>query len=248
MRAESVWTNQAVLTELVLAALAFCSGTMDVASFLTLGNVFTSAMTGNTALLGIALSQGNFLSAAHTLSALIGFIIGAALAAVIGLRLAPSPILPRLPGRLRKGGNRDLIRALLATEILCLVTVGVMLTIIGAPADSAAVFWLILVSAVGMGIQGVTARHIHSSGINTIVFTSTLISIVISLGELLTRHSSTAALSSDAKRQIGIFLAYGFGAVLAGLLIGLVWPIVAWIPAVAVLIALGCCEAAGRNS
>ena len=32
---------------------------MDVASFVALGNVFTSAMTGNTALLGIAVSHGD---------------------------------------------------------------------------------------------------------------------------------------------------------------------------------------------
>jgi uncharacterized membrane protein YoaK (UPF0700 family) len=99
-----------------------------------------------------------------------------------------------------------------------------------------------------MGIQGVTARYIHSPGINTIVFTSTLINIVISLVGRLARRSLNTDLPSDTKRQIGIFLAYGFGAVLAGLLIGPVLPIVAWIPVVAVVTALGCCEAAGRNS
>ncbi|HEY7299355.1 MAG TPA: YoaK family protein [Xanthobacteraceae bacterium] len=227
--------NGAALTALALAALALCSGTMDVASFLMLGNVFTSAMTGNTALLGFALSQGNLLSAAHSFSALIGFIVGAALAAIIGFRLqAQRP--------------ENLIRALLAIETLCLVAVGVMLTIVGPPGESTAVFWLILVSAVAMGIQGITARYIHSPGINTIVFTSTLISIVISLAELLTRRSANGELTADTKRQIGIFLAYGFGAVLAGLLIAAFLPIVGWIPVAAVLIALGCCEAAGRKS
>jgi uncharacterized membrane protein YoaK (UPF0700 family) len=240
--------NRAALIELALAALALCSGTMDVASFLTLGNVFTSAMTGNTALLGIALSQGHLLSAAHSFSALIGFIVGAALAAFVGLQLDPFLTLACERGRVSEEGKPNLIRALLTTEIVCLVAAAVMLTIIGPPGESTAVFWLILVSAVGMGIQGVTARYIHSPGINTIVFTSTLINIVISLVGQLARRSLNTGLPSDTKRQIGIFLAYGFGAVLAGLLIRPVLPIVAWIPVVAVLTALGCCEAAGRNS
>jgi uncharacterized membrane protein YoaK (UPF0700 family) len=44
--------------DLTLALLAFASGTTDVLSFLALSGVFTSAMTGNTALLGLAAGQG----------------------------------------------------------------------------------------------------------------------------------------------------------------------------------------------
>src|SRR5215475_13863369 len=61
---------------LVLTALAMASGVTDVASFVTLGNVFTSAMTGNAALLGIALSQGRTLLALHSFAALVGFTAG----------------------------------------------------------------------------------------------------------------------------------------------------------------------------
>ena len=41
-----------------LALLGFASGSMDALAFFNLGEVFPSAMTGNTALLGLALGQG----------------------------------------------------------------------------------------------------------------------------------------------------------------------------------------------
>ena len=42
-----------------LALLGFASGCMDALAFFNLGEVFPSAMTGNTALLGLALGQGD---------------------------------------------------------------------------------------------------------------------------------------------------------------------------------------------
>ena len=51
--------NRAIaISHLSLVFLSLASGCTDVLSFLKLGNVFTSAMTGNTALLAIALGQG----------------------------------------------------------------------------------------------------------------------------------------------------------------------------------------------
>jgi len=50
-------------SDLGLALLALASGGTDVMAFLTLGNIFTSAMTGNMALLAIAVGQGRLISA-----------------------------------------------------------------------------------------------------------------------------------------------------------------------------------------
>jgi hypothetical protein len=50
------------------------------------------------------------------------------------------------------------------------------------------------------------------------VFTSTLTSIVMSMGSTMVRRSNRVALPFVTQRQIGIFLAYGFGSVLAGML------------------------------
>jgi uncharacterized membrane protein YoaK (UPF0700 family) len=234
------WRERIAFMDLALTALVLGSGVTDVATFLVLGDVFTSAMTGNTALLGIALSQGRILSATRSFSALLGFTLGAAVAALIYLRRR----------RDRPAGIEE-IRPLLWAEIFCLGVFAVILTFAGRPDEAIALYALILLSAIGMGIQGVAARHINSPGINTIVFTSTLITIAISLTETFMRRSGSHKVHADTKRQIGMFLAYGFGALLAGIMAGPALPVLAWIPMLAVVTALLCCEAAikaERNS
>ena len=127
---------------------------------------------------------------------------------------------------------------MLLTEIFCLGVFAAILTLVGRPGENVVLYALILLSAIGMGIQGVAARHINSPGINTIVFTSTLISIVISLTGMLMNRSGGDNAHSDTIRQIGMFLAYGFGAVLAGVLTDPALRVVAWIPMLAVVAAL----------
>src|SRR5437660_11648422 len=74
-----------------LALLSFASGATDVLAFIKLGHLFTSAMTGNTALLAIALGQGHVAAAGRSLTALLGFALGLALAPVgNALRRHPS--------------------------------------------------------------------------------------------------------------------------------------------------------------
>lgn len=221
---------------LVLTALAMASGVTDVATFVTLGNVFTSAMTGNTALLGIALSQGRTLLALHSFAALVGFTAGVLLGTVLSLQI---------PASWRRGGT--VIKFLLLTELIFLASFATTLSLLGPPAEGLVLYALILLSSIGMGTQGVVARCIKSPGINTIVFTSTLVNIVMSLTRRLTRRSEGHGVPSETKRQILAFLAYGFGAVFAGLLVGPALSIVAWIPALAVLTALGSCMKAGRT-
>ncbi|WP_254892651.1 DUF1275 family protein, partial [Acidithiobacillus thiooxidans] len=59
--------------------LSATSGGADIVAFLKFHMVFTSAMTGNLALFGIAVGQGRLLSATHSLAALLDFIVGIAL-------------------------------------------------------------------------------------------------------------------------------------------------------------------------
>jgi uncharacterized membrane protein YoaK (UPF0700 family) len=212
------------------------SGVTDVATFVTLGNVFTSAMTGNAALLGIALSQGRTLLALHSFAALVGFTAGVLLGTVLSLQI---------PASWRRGGT--VIKSLLLTELIFLASFATTLSLLGPPAEDLVLYALILLSSIGMGVQGVVARCIKSPGINTIVFTSTLVNIVMSLTKALAGRSEGHLVRSDTKRQIRAFLAYGFGAVSAGVLVGPALSIVAWIPALAVLTALGSCMAGART-
>jgi uncharacterized membrane protein YoaK (UPF0700 family) len=72
--------------DLALALLAAGSGAADVFAFVRLGHVFTSAMTGNTALFALALAQGHVAAAARSVVAFGGFVAGAGIGAMLGAR------------------------------------------------------------------------------------------------------------------------------------------------------------------
>src|ERR1700720_536912 len=67
--------------------LAAASGATDAIGYLALGKVFTSAMTGNLALLGIALAHRDGERIGRVLVSLVCYMVGAA----IGARVARTP-------------------------------------------------------------------------------------------------------------------------------------------------------------
>src|ERR1700726_2762959 len=70
--------RQQIMT-LIAIMLTFGSGAMDVASFTRLGNVFTSVMTGNIVLWGLAAATRSVSLASHTAVAIGGYVTGVAL-------------------------------------------------------------------------------------------------------------------------------------------------------------------------
>jgi uncharacterized membrane protein YoaK (UPF0700 family) len=211
-----------------LGLLALASGSTDVMSFLMLGNTFTSAMTGNTALLAIAVGQGQLVSALLSFLALVGFVLGVVVATAI-----------YNPGQ---DSVRAVLRPLFLMEIACLGCFVVAWYFVNRRSESYGLDILILLSATAMGTQAVIARHINAPGINTIVFTSTLVSIVMSVTGAVTRPSLHPSVGRNTLRQIGIFLAYGLGGLCAAYLAWRQIPVVHWIPFITVLAAIICCE------
>ncbi len=187
-----------------LALLSFASGSMDALAFFNLGQVFPSAMTGNTALLGLALGQGHLIEASHPFIAFAGFLTGAAVAtASVELWLHKLSI------------SRAVCR-LLALESCLLAAFALAWQFIDWPIAGVGLYGLIVTASSGMGIQSVAARLVGRSGITTVVFTSTLTAIVTSATEAMLRPSHSLPLAT--KRQIGTFLIYGVGAGICGLL------------------------------
>jgi uncharacterized membrane protein YoaK (UPF0700 family) len=217
-----------------LALLAFASGSSDAIAFLTLGNTFTSAMTGNTALLGIALSQGRIADAALGFSALGGFVVGAVLAAAVSENRAGL-------------ATARALRPLYAVEALCLVGFAFLWSFAGHPIEGRLLFGLIVLSAAAMGIQSVVARRINAPGITTIVFTSTLVSIILSVVGAIVRRARPVV-GFAVRRQAAIFVTYAVGATAGGVLTGrdLAW--VAFLPLAALLGAFACGELDARRS
>ena len=212
-------------TDFSLSGLAFASGCSDVIAFLVLDRVFTSGMTGNIALVGIAIGQQDPFAALKPAVALLGFVVGAMIATTVS---DPDVVSAR---------PRNGLLYLFVIEIACLGAFAFIWHFGSHPFRPVEHYGLIVLAATGMGIQGVVARHIRSPGIMTIVFTSTLLSVVTSLTAMLLKRSGGAALRLNTLRQSGVFLAYLSGAITAG---ALVWggiPVAHWLPVSAVVLA-----------
>jgi uncharacterized membrane protein YoaK (UPF0700 family) len=191
-------------------------------------------MTGNTALLGLALGQGHPAAAAPPLAAGAGFVLGAALAsALLHLtspscqRAAPSPGCSLS----RPASSAGFLPAWQFAE---------------RPAAGLLLYVLILLGAAGMGIQSVAARQDGRPGVTNVVFTSTLTAIVIAVTGVAL--GSPRRLGFAAKRQSFILLAYGVGAVTGGFLTWRAIDAIPFLPLVAALAALCLHRAFDRTS
>jgi hypothetical protein len=82
------------------------------------------------------------------------------------------------------------------------------------PVRGGAVYGIILLSAISMGIQALAAGSIHS-GINTIVFTSVLVRAVASITGTLSSLREASPSPAPVRPDLGTFEAYVCGALLA---------------------------------
>jgi uncharacterized membrane protein YoaK (UPF0700 family) len=96
------------------------------------------------------------------------------------------------------------------------------------------------------GIQAVGARSISASGINTIVFTSVLVRIVMSIADALVRRASGSASLAGIGPHLVTFAGYGRGALLAGALVTQHLETMIWVPVAAVMSALGLSELSAK--
>jgi uncharacterized membrane protein YoaK (UPF0700 family) len=148
----------------LLFALATVTGMVDAVCYLGLGHVFTANMTGNVVLLGFALAGVESLSISRSVTALAAFLLGA----VLGVRLARSTVpSTRWPA------------AAFASEaalLLMSATVAGSLSV-GASAASTAVYVVIALTGVAMGIRNATIRRLGEREVNTTVLTMTLTAI-----------------------------------------------------------------------
>ncbi|RLV49107.1 DUF1275 domain-containing protein [Nocardioides mangrovicus] len=143
----------------LMLALTFSTGIIDAIGYLGLDRVFTGNMTGNVVVLGMGLAGGNGLPVLGPLVALVGFLVGAALA---GRTL-----------RRRGAGWSSLTTVLLLAVATVMLVVGVLLL---ADPDPARVVALPVTGLLGlaMGTQAGTARQVGVRDVSTVVVTSTL--------------------------------------------------------------------------
>ena len=195
-----------VLLGIKLVLMSLTSGCMDIFSYRILGQVFTSAMTGNAALLGFDLGQGDIAATSRNMAAFTGFLIGLVIGAAV-LRVHPA----------KPGWFRAMTCALLVEEML-LVAFAALLQLAAGPSFDRLLYGLIGLSAVAMGVQSIVSYHVGVPGVTTTYFTGTLTNIVVGL--VGSRSPRPPAQQPPRLRWPCVaFLAYVAGAALTGLLL-----------------------------
>ena len=155
--------------------LAAASGATDAIGYLALGNVFTSAMTGNVALMGIALAHHDGERIGRVMVSLIGYMAGAA----IGARIArtPKPGDPVWPPAITRA---------LAIEAVFFVAYAGVWWAVGTGSDIYGKAVLLGLGAIALGIQSSAMQRFDGGlGLNTTFVSGALIKLV---GQLATGH------------------------------------------------------------
>jgi uncharacterized membrane protein YoaK (UPF0700 family) len=192
--------------DILLVVLTVTTGALDAVTFVRLGKVFSSVITGNLALLGIAAGQRSASLALNAGLALAGYAVGAAVASLIA----------GIPEQGQPAWPPHVTRALAAEAAVLAAFSGEWLADGANPAGGSRIALLIL-AGMAMGMQSATIRRLGQ--MSTTYLTSTLTAIITDLA--LRRRPA------DGGRSTGILLAFVIGAAV-GTLIALHAPY--WVP------------------
>jgi len=148
-------------TVAALLTLTAVTGLVDAVSYLRLGRVFVANMTGNVVFLGFSADPDSGLSAAASLIAIAGFVLGA----LAGGRAAHVLAAAR-PGRWLAAAFTG--QALILGVVALLTGTGVL------PFTGEGRFATIGILAAALGVQNSTVRHLGAPDLTTTVLTLTL--------------------------------------------------------------------------
>ncbi|WP_371798794.1 DUF1275 domain-containing protein [Streptomyces sp. NBC_01707] len=143
----------------LLLALTVVTGLVDAVSYLQLGRVFVANMTGNVVFSGFAFAG----AAGFSLVALAAFATGALLGGL-------------LVHRTHAHRGRMLQYALLA-ETVCVAAAVIVTLVSGTPFVGGARFTLIVLLALGLGVQNAVSRALAVPDLTTTVLTLTITGI-----------------------------------------------------------------------
>ncbi len=180
-----------------LILLAVATGIVDAVSYLGLGKVFVANMTGNVVFLGFALAGDSELSFTASLVAIAAFLVGA----VLGGRLGG--LLVAHKGRLLAAG---------VSSTLTLIAVALVIALAGAvPPSEGLRYTLIVVLALGMGVQNAISRRLLSGAATNVLTTM--------LTGLAADSRLAGGANAHAVRRAATVVAMFTGALLGGLLV-----------------------------
>jgi uncharacterized membrane protein YoaK (UPF0700 family) len=182
--------------DLLVVLLTLTTGALDAVSYLRLGKVFSSVITGNLALLGIAVSQRHGVQALNAGLALAGYGAGSlAGGAMAGIPVQGQPTWPA----------RVTVTLVAESGILAVFGAG-WIAAAGHPSAPGRIALLVL-AAVSMGIQATAVRRLGR--MSTTYLTSTLTGLVTAL--------AIRRWPPEWKRSAGVLAALVTGAISAAL-------------------------------
>lgn len=186
----------ATMLPCLLLSLSATTGLVDAASVLGLGKVFTANMTGNVVFLGFAAAGTPGFKVVPALLALASFMAGAWGAGHLGRAHTRRPL------------RHWLLRAAVIETALLWIAALVALDIdVAAQAPEAAVFAVIALTGLAMGLRNATVRQLKVPDLTTTVLTLTITGIAA--------DQSGRAAPPNFARRVG-----AVGAIFAGAAVG----------------------------
>jgi uncharacterized membrane protein YoaK (UPF0700 family) len=155
---------------LLALALAIGSGSLDAVSYLGLGKVFASVITGNLVLLGVGIGRHEGSLATTVAFATLGYVIGVAVGVAIARTTTErQPLWPQQ------------VNAALRLEFVLLGGFAVGWELVSARPVGAVRIVLLALVASCMGIQGAAVNRLHLPGFGTTFLTSTFMRAITGL-------------------------------------------------------------------
>lgn len=195
---EAFWTPQRTRDGLVIL-LTLVTGSIDAIGFTRLGGVFTSVMTGNMVLLGVAGGKGDVSLGLHTGIAFLGFVAGS----FVGARIA---------GHAEKDDGlwpRPILMAL-ALELVVLFVFAAWWEIASGSPSGTTEYWMLCVNAIALGVQSAAVLRFGISGLSTTYLTGTLTQLLASVAKRKEAISSRSVFI-----LLALIVGAGLGAALA---------------------------------
>lgn len=207
------------IRDLLVVLLTLTTGAVDVTSFLTLGNVFSSVVTGDMVLLGAAAGTGRPELAVHSGVALAGYVIGV----LVGAPLAAQP-------HHASGTWPPSVTVTLAVELVILGAFSAGWELARTHPSGGGQLALVAVLAAAMGLQAAAVRRLGQ--MSTTYLTSTLTALVAGL--------VTGSKPDGMARSLGVLATIIIGAIAASIVLetARAWlPIVILLPLALVIVA-----------
>lgn len=186
--------------DILVVVLTLVTGATDAIGFTRLGGVFTSVMTGNMVLLGVAGGRGEGSLALHTGVAFAGYVGGALLGGrIAGKATSKKALWPRS------------ITVALGAELAVFCVFAVWWETDGAAPTGATALALLAVNAVALGIQSSAVLRFGVGGLSTTYLTGTLTTVIAKI----TSKDRTAPSGRSVAVLVALVGGAAIGAVLA---------------------------------